>query len=55
MSIDKLLFVGFNSRVVALRKPNGQVVWSWKSPKGSGYVAILLDANRLWLSIDGLR
>jgi outer membrane protein assembly factor BamB len=53
MMVDELLIVSFNSRVVALRKQDGQRIWSWKSPKGSGYVAILLDANRLWVSVDG--
>ena len=53
MSIHDLLFIGFNSRVAALRKQDGQMAWSWKSPKGSGYVAIHLDADRLWVSVDG--
>jgi outer membrane protein assembly factor BamB len=53
MPVDDLLIIGFNSRIVALRKQNGQMVWSWKSPKGSGYVAILFEANRLWVSVDG--
>ena len=53
MAINDLLYVGFNSRVVALHKKSGQLVWQWKSPKGTGYPAILVDANRLFVSVDG--
>jgi outer membrane protein assembly factor BamB len=53
MSIHDLLFIGFNSRVVALRKLDGQLVWKWKSPLGSGYVATLVDGNQLFVSVNG--
>ncbi|MFM9961161.1 MAG: PQQ-binding-like beta-propeller repeat protein [Planctomycetaceae bacterium] len=52
-SNDSLVFVGFNSRVVALDRRTGQLVWDWKSPKGSGFVAVLLDADRLIVSVQG--
>ena len=51
--MQDLLFVGFNSRVVALEKADGRVVWEWKSPKGSGYAAVLVDGARLFVSVDG--
>jgi outer membrane protein assembly factor BamB len=51
--LDKLIFVGFNSRVVALHRDSGELVWEWKSPKGSGYVTLLLDGDRLIASVVG--
>lgn len=49
-----LVFLGFNSRVVALARDTGELVWEWKSPKGRGaYVAVLLDGDRLIVSIQG--
>ena len=50
---DSLIFVSFNSRVVALDRHSGKLVWDWKSPKGSGFVAVLLDADRLIVSVQG--
>src|SRR5262245_9719801 len=41
-----LVFVGFNRRVVALDRYNGDVVWDWKSPAGTGFPAILVDGDR---------
>ncbi|GAB4138116.1 MAG: hypothetical protein Tsb009_06070 [Planctomycetaceae bacterium] len=49
-----LIYLGFNSRVVALDRETGEVAWSWKSPKGmSSYVAVLLDGDKLIVSISG--
>ena len=49
-----LVFVGFNSRVLALDRDTGEVVWDWKSPKGqSTHVAVLLDGDRLIVSVHG--
>lgn len=50
---DSLVYVGFNSRVVALERSTGRLVWDWKSPKGSGFVAVLLDGDRLMVSVQG--
>lgn len=50
---DSLVFVGFNSHVVALDRHTGELVWEWKSPKGSGFVAVLLDGDRLIVSVQG--
>jgi outer membrane protein assembly factor BamB len=52
--IREIVFVGFNSRVVALSQATGEIVWQWKSPKGtSPHVALLLDRERLIASIQG--
>jgi outer membrane protein assembly factor BamB len=48
-----LVFVGFNKRVCALHRDTGELVWSWKSPEGSGYVVLLYDSDRLIASVQG--
>ncbi len=53
LSVLDLMYVGFNSRVVALDRDTGEIVWDWKSPKGSGYVATLLDGDRVIASVQG--
>jgi outer membrane protein assembly factor BamB len=52
-SIEDLVFVGFNRRVAALHRRTGELAWDWKSPKGSGFVALLVDGDELLVSIDG--
>lgn len=47
------VYVGFNSRVVALDRRSGETVWHWKSPQGSGYVAVLLDGDQVIASVQG--
>ena len=52
--ISELVFVGFNSRVIAMDRDSGEVQWSWKAPKGiSQHVAVMLDGDRLIVSIQG--
>jgi outer membrane protein assembly factor BamB len=51
--LDQLIFVGFNSRVAALNRDTGQTVWTWSSPKGSGYTTIVLDGDRLIVCVMG--
>jgi outer membrane protein assembly factor BamB len=51
--ISRLVFVGFNSRIAALDRDTGEVVWTWKSTKGSGFVSVLLDGDRLMVSVQG--
>jgi outer membrane protein assembly factor BamB len=48
-----LIFASFNSRVVALDRETGELIWKWKSPKGSGLPVILLDGDRLVVSVQG--
>lgn len=52
-SIHDLVLVGFNSRVVALDRYTGEIVWEWKSPEGSGYVSVLVDGDRIIASVMG--
>ncbi|MFN0051826.1 MAG: PQQ-binding-like beta-propeller repeat protein [Planctomycetales bacterium] len=55
MSFDHLIFVGFNSHVLALDRESGDIVWSWNVPKPSrgSYVTLLLDEDRLVVSANG--
>lgn len=51
---DQLVFVGFNSRVIALDQNTGQIAWHWVAAKGSGYVSLLLnDDQHLIVSVQG--
>ena len=51
--MDNLVFVGFHSQVIALDRDTGHVAWNWKAEKGSGFVAILMDGDRLIVSVGG--
>jgi outer membrane protein assembly factor BamB len=52
--ISRLVFTGFNSRVIALDQDSGQAIWNWVSPSGSGYVSLLLkDEKHLIVSVQG--
>lgn len=53
LTVDDLVFVGFNSRIAALDRANGQLAWDWKSPHGSGFVALLLEGDQLIVSVSG--
>ena len=48
-----LVFIGFNKRVIALDRYTGEIQWDWKSPKGSGFPAILVDGDRIIVSVLG--
>ncbi len=51
--LDQIIFVGFNSKVAALDRTSGQVLWHWRSPRGSGYTTVMLDGDRLIVSVMG--
>ena len=53
MEIEELVFVGFNRRVAALEKRNGEIVWKWKASKGTGDVSLLLEGERLFVAVSG--
>lgn len=53
LALGDLVFVGCNRRIAALHRGTGELVWQWKSPKGSGYVALLVDGDLLLASVDG--
>jgi len=54
ITLDQVVFLGFNNRVVALNQNSGQVIWDWKCPTGSGYVSLLLtDDRHLIASVSG--
>lgn len=51
-SVDQLIFVGLNGYALALDRDTGEIVWS-NSEMHSGYVALLLDGDRLIVSTNG--
>ena len=53
-ALGRLVFLGFNSYVTALDRDTGEIVWKWVSPDGSSdYVSLLLDGDRLIVSVEG--
>jgi outer membrane protein assembly factor BamB len=53
MAIDQYVFVGLRGRVVALDRDTGAIAWACKEMKGSSYVTLLLDGERLIVSSGG--
>ncbi len=53
MHLSDILFTGFNKRVAALHRDTGEILWQWKAPFGMSYVSLLLDGDRLIVSVDG--
>jgi len=52
--LRNLVFTGFNKHVIALDQNTGEILWAWVSPKGSGYVSLLLtDEQHLIVSVSG--
>jgi outer membrane protein assembly factor BamB len=52
MTVDQLIFVGFNGYAVALNRETGEIVWS-NNKLQSGHVTFLLDEDRLIVSTNG--
>jgi outer membrane protein assembly factor BamB len=52
-AIGDRIFVGLNSRVIAVDRYSGGLLWDWKAPKGMGFVTVLLDGDRLIVSVSG--
>ncbi|WP_397384514.1 PQQ-binding-like beta-propeller repeat protein [Prosthecobacter sp.] len=63
MNLNDLLFTGFNRRVAAVHRDSGEILWGWQAPevtglasllsRGSGFVSLLPDGDRLFVSISG--
>ena len=52
-TVNDLIFAAFGKHVVALDRYTGEKVWEWSPPKGSGYMTLLLDGDRLIVSAYG--
>lgn len=52
-ALEDMIFVAFNSRVFAIDRYDGSQLWKFKVPKGGGFVALLLDGDRLVVSSNG--
>ncbi len=53
MKNNDMIFIGFNGRAAALDRRNGEILWRWSAPKGSGYVSLLLDGDSLLAAVNG--
>jgi outer membrane protein assembly factor BamB len=53
MRNQDLVFVGLNGRVAALQISSGETIWEWRSPKGLGYVNLLVEQNVLVAGSNG--
>ncbi|MCG3136916.1 MAG: hypothetical protein HJJLKODD_00754 [Phycisphaerae bacterium] len=53
MRSSELIYVGLNSRVAALARASGELVWSWKASQGRGYVSLLVEDDLLIVSVMG--
>jgi len=45
-SSEKMAFVGLHSRVLALDRDSGEIIWQWQAMKSSGpYMTLLPDGD----------
>jgi outer membrane protein assembly factor BamB len=52
-TVGDLLFVGIKGHVVAIRKSSGAVVWSVRPGRGSTFVPIVQEGDRLYTASGG--
>ena len=52
-SVADVLFNAFNGRIAAVHRDTGELLWSWKAPHGTGFVAVLVDGDQLFASVQG--
>jgi outer membrane protein assembly factor BamB len=52
-TLADFVFVGLNAQVLALDRYTGETIWSWKARKGSGFVSLLVDGDRLMVAVSG--
>jgi outer membrane protein assembly factor BamB len=54
MTVNDLVFVGLNGRVIALQRDTGDLVWKWSpTTTAAGFVAFAVDGDRLFVSDNG--
>lgn len=51
--LTDLVFTGFNKRVAALHRDTGEIVWQWRCNCLHTYTTLLLDGDRLIVSVQG--
>lgn len=51
--MSNMVYVGFNRRVVALDRESGEIHWHWIARSGTGFVSLLVDGDRLIVSVNG--
>lgn len=50
---EQVIYVAFNSRVFALDRRDGSILWRWKVPQGDGFVTLLPDGDRVIVGCGG--
>lgn len=53
MRMHNPVYVGFNGRAAALDRKTGDIVWSWRAPRGHGFVTLHFDRDALFASVQG--
>jgi len=53
MIIQDLVLVERNGRVAAMETSTGETLWEFRSPKGGGYVNLLVDRNLVIAGVNG--
>lgn len=53
MNTADLVFVGLLTRVAALNRGTGAIVWQWQAAKGNSYLTLLVDQDMVIVSVDG--
>lgn len=53
MQVTDLVYVGLLSRVAALDRQTGEIIWQWQAAKGSSYLTLLVDRDLVIVSVDG--
>lgn len=53
MDLSHLVFTAFNKRVAALNRDTGEIVWQWCGSSIYPYTTLLLDGDRLIVSVQG--
>jgi outer membrane protein assembly factor BamB len=53
LQVSDFLYLAFKEQVFGLDRATGEIRWNWRADKGRGFVAVLVDGDRLFASVDG--
>jgi outer membrane protein assembly factor BamB len=51
--LSDILYLAFRAQVFALDRATGRMLWNWRASNGMGFVALLVDGDRLFASVNG--
>lgn len=52
-TLADMVFFGLKGKVLAIDRYTGKIIWEFNAPKGSGFVSLLLDGDRLVAAVNG--